>query len=256
MCQLCKELLRDPCVAACSNTFCHACLLLAIKTSSPCPYCGEALSGMSSQKLVRNQALSTIVGELYKDQLGEHKRRQLAIFTRAWNNLPIIMWKKMVAPNTTMQLDNFTTGTTGHLQSVRKTLRKAMQHPQRILGMLLIMDNPHDKPSHARGPHDKVSQVGVLAHIRRAQWLGEDCRVVVDGISRFTYGNLVLYDGIMTTNTEPFVDTSFVSVSLARPMYEIPPPSPNTLNQLARLSVQDQLRYVYGFVSEMMVHPE
>ncbi|KAJ4858388.1 ATP-dependent protease la (LON) substrate-binding domain-containing protein [Trichoderma breve] len=211
---------------------------------------------MSSQTLVRNQVLSAIVGTLYKDQQVEHLRRQLAIFTREWNNLPIVMWRKMVAPNTTMQLDNFTTGTTGHLKSVRKTLQKAMQQPQRILGIILIMDNPHGKPSHARSPHDKVSQVGVLAHIRRAQWLGEDCRVVVDGISRFTYGNLVLSDGIMTTNTKPFLDTARVSIGLARPMYEIPPPSPNTLNQLTRLSVQDQLRYAYGFVSEMMVHPE
>jgi hypothetical protein len=211
---------------------------------------------MSSQTLVRNQVLSAIVGTLYKDQQVEHLRRQLAIFTREWNNLPIVMWRKMVAPNTTMQLDKFTTGTTGHLKSVRKTLQKAMQQPQRILGIILIMDNPHGLPSHVRSPHDKVSHIGVLAHIRRAQWLGEDYRVVVDGISRFTYGNLVLSDGIMTTNTKPFLDTARVSISLARPMYEIPPPSPNTLNQLTRLSVQDQLRYAYGFVSEMMVHPE
>ncbi|KAL7798615.1 hypothetical protein V8C43DRAFT_303108 [Trichoderma afarasin] len=136
---------------------------------------------MSSQTLVRNQVLSAIVGTLYKDQQVEHLRRQLAIFTREWNNLPIVMWRKMLAPNTTMQLDNFTTGTTAHLKSVRKTLQKAMQQPQRVLGIILIMDNPHGKPSHARSPHDKVSQVGVLAHIRRAQWLGEDYRVVVDG---------------------------------------------------------------------------
>ncbi|KAK4074351.1 hypothetical protein Trihar35433_3825 [Trichoderma harzianum] len=173
---------------------------------------------MSSQILVRNQALSAIVGTLYKDQQVEHLRRQLAIFTREWNNLPIVMWRKMVAPNTTMQLDNFTTGTTAHLKSVRKTLQKAMQQPQRVLGIILIMDNPHGKPSHARSPHDKVSQVGVFAHIRRAQWLGEDYRVVVDGISRFTYDNLVLSDGIMTTNTKPFLDTARVSIGLARPM--------------------------------------
>ncbi|KAL7962697.1 hypothetical protein V8C34DRAFT_269578 [Trichoderma compactum] len=204
---------------------------------------------MSSQMLVRNQAVSAIVETLYKSQLVEHLRRQLASFTRRWNNLPILLWRKMVAPNTAMHLDNFVTGTTIPFESVKKTLQKSAQQSQRVLGIILIMDNPHDQ----------VSRIGVLARIRGAQWLGENCRVTIDGISRFTYDNLAIADGIMTANTTPIkerISGESLPVRPAQSVDEIPPPSPNTIGELERLSVQDQLRYAYGFVSEMMAHPE
>ncbi|KAL6800612.1 hypothetical protein GGI42DRAFT_326518, partial [Trichoderma sp. SZMC 28013] len=141
---------------------------------------------MSSQTLVRNQAVSAIVGTLYKSQQVEHLRRQFASYTREWNNLPILLWRKMVAPNTAMHLENFVTGTTVPLESVQRTLQRAIQQSQRILGIIQIMDNSHDQ----------VSRIGVLTRIRCAQWLGKNCRVTVDGISRFTYDYLAIADGI------------------------------------------------------------
>ncbi|UKZ81263.1 hypothetical protein TrVFT333_009035 [Trichoderma virens FT-333] len=109
----------------------------------------------------------------------------------------------------------------------------------------------------------RVSHIGTLAHIRSAEWHGGDYCVVVDGMSRFTYGNLNLADGLVTTPTKPYVDVDLEESMSPLSVNQVPPPGdittllcPQTFEDLDRMSIQDHLRVSHWFVSEMMSHPE